>query len=256
MGKVWAGYLRFRSHKLEILKYFSPLRAINEKARNAGQSAPLFRRQGVYHHYVLRKHDLFRARWVSFFYVIMSAQLVRRYIDYLVLIVLIRDTLYRSWFGNGSPIQTRLSGETAIKKKKRKKVWYQHPNKKPPLQRQQWHLIPLPTKAGRWQIVWQGSRLCSRDRKICCYGDALSTIFLLAFVPCFLLFVFVFLFFSYFSPASRYVYLTSCPFVCATAICYSQQVRIFLVRVLFACVICTLPHLGIILFFIRLVFFS
>ena len=36
------------------------------------------------------------------------------------------------------------------------------------------------------------SRLCSRDGKICCYRDALSTIFLLAFVPCFLLFVFLF----------------------------------------------------------------
>ena len=43
------------------------------------------------------------------------------------------------------------------------------------------------------------SRLCSRDGKICRFGDALSTICLLAFVPCFLLFVdlfFLSLFFS------------------------------------------------------------
>ena len=51
------------------------------------------------------------------------------------------------------------------------------------------------------------SRLCSRDGDICCYGDALSTVFLLAFVPCFL-FPFVF---SYFFPASRYVYLLRIP---------------------------------------------
>ena len=49
------------------------------------------------------------------------------------------------------------------------------------------------------------SRLCSRDGKICRYGDALSTIFLLAFVPRFLLFVFRFS--SLFFPASGYIYL-------------------------------------------------
>ena len=41
------------------------------------------------------------------------------------------------------------------------------------------------------------SRLCSRDGKICCYGDALSMIFLLAFVSCFLFFVFRFSFLSF-----------------------------------------------------------
>ena len=56
------------------------------------------------------------------------------------------------------------------------------------------------------------SRLSSRDGKICCYGDALSTIFLLACF-CALLptvrfsFSFLFLFF----PASRYVYLFRVP---------------------------------------------
>ena len=58
------------------------------------------------------------------------------------------------------------------------------------------------------------SRLCSRDGKICCYGDALSTIFLLAFLclACYFSF-FVFLFFLslYFFPASRYVYLLRVP---------------------------------------------
>ena len=45
------------------------------------------------------------------------------------------------------------------------------------------------------------SRLCSRDGsrdgKICCYGNATSTIFLLALVPCFLLSVFRFSFLSF-----------------------------------------------------------
>ena len=54
------------------------------------------------------------------------------------------------------------------------------------------------------------SRLCSRDGKICCYGDALSTIFLLYFLLClasyFSFFVFLFILFLFF-PASRYVYL-------------------------------------------------
>ena len=70
------------------------------------------------------------------------------------------------------------------------------------------------------------SRLSSRDGKICCYGDALSMIFLLA---CFgaLLPTFRFSFcFSYFFPASRHVLSFSCPFVCAADICYSQRVRI------------------------------
>ena len=50
--------------------------------------------------------------------------------------------------------------------------------------------------------------VASRDGKICCDGDALSTIFLFAaFVPCSLLFVFRFssLTFIFIFPASRYV---------------------------------------------------
>ena len=42
------------------------------------------------------------------------------------------------------------------------------------------------------------SRLCNRDAKTCCYGDALSTIFLLLAFAVFLFFFF---------PASRYGYL-------------------------------------------------
>ena len=68
------------------------------------------------------------------------------------------------------------------------------------------------------------SRLCSRDGKICCYGDALSTTFLLAFVPCFLFFVFLFFLFIFFS-CIPVCLSSSCSFVCA-AICCSQQVRI------------------------------
>ena len=71
------------------------------------------------------------------------------------------------------------------------------------------------------------------------------------FVPCLLLFVFRFFFFLFFFPASRCL-SSSCPFVCAAAICYSQQVlrsTYFIMRVLSACVICTLTHLGILLFF-------
>ena len=92
------------------------------------------------------------------------------------------------------------------------------------------------------------SRLCSRDGKTCCYGDALSMIFLLAFVPCFLLFVFRFSFLSlFFFRASRYVYLLRVP-LCSSHLLLPASTY-FIVRVLSACVICTLPHLGILLFF-------
>ena len=59
-------------------------------------------------------------------------------------------------------------------------------------------------------VVRSPSRLCSTDGKICCYGDALSTIFFLACF-CALLpnfrFRFSFLPFHIFSLASRYVCL-------------------------------------------------
>ena len=101
------------------------------------------------------------------------------------------------------------------------------------------------------------SRLCSRDGKISCYGDALSTIFLLAIVPCFLLFVFRFSFLSFlfFFPASRYVYLLRVPSsVQQPSATLSKYV--FYSTFLSACVICTLPHLGILLFYYSSSFFS
>ena len=78
------------------------------------------------------------------------------------------------------------------------------------------------------------SPLCSRDGKICCYGDALSTIVLLSclasyFSCCFL---------SFLTLSFIPVCLSSpCSSVCG----YSQHVRTyFIVRVLSACAICFL----------------
>ena len=76
---------------------------------------------------------------------------------------------------------------------------------------------------------------------------------LLAFVPYLLLFLFRFSFFSYFFPASRYVYLLCVPSSVQQSLLLSASTY-FVVRVLSACVICTLPHLGILMFFIHLVF--
>ena len=99
------------------------------------------------------------------------------------------------------------------------------------------------------------SRLCSRDGEICCYGDALSTILLLAFVPCFLLFVFRFSFLLIFFPhPGKFIFFVSLR-LCSSHLLLSASTH-FIVRVLSACcVTCTLPHLGILLFFIRSVFF-
>ena len=100
------------------------------------------------------------------------------------------------------------------------------------------------------------SRLCSRDGKICCYGDALSTIFLLAFVPCFLLFVFRFSFLSFlifFLHPGMFIFFVSLR-LCSNHLLLSAS-TCFIVRVLSACVICTLTHLGILLFYIRVTFF-
>ena len=93
------------------------------------------------------------------------------------------------------------------------------------------------------------SRLCSRDGKICCYETPwVRFSCLLAFVPCFLLFVlrFSFLLFFFLHPG---MFIFSCPFVCAAAICYSQVRILYIVPVLSACVIWTLPRLRILLFF-------
>ena len=94
------------------------------------------------------------------------------------------------------------------------------------------------------------SRLCSRDGKICVYGDALSTVFLKA---CFcallptLRFSFCFLFFfSFILHPGMFIFFVSLR-LCSSHLLLSEY---FLFRVLCACVICALPHLGILLFFL------
>ena len=83
------------------------------------------------------------------------------------------------------------------------------------------------------------SRLCSRDGKICCYGDALSTIFLLAcFGSCFLIFV---LRFSLLSFLNFFLHPGMCIFFVSLRLCSSHLLLsastqfILVVRVLFAC---------------------
>ena len=96
-------------------------------------------------------------------------------------------------------------------------------------------------------------RLCSRDGKICCY--ALRTIFLLACF-CALLPTFRFSFLSFlFFPLhpGTFIFFLSLR-RCSSHLLLSASTY-FIVRVLSACAICTLPHIAILLFFIRLVFF-
>ena len=84
------------------------------------------------------------------------------------------------------------------------------------------------------------SRLCSRDGKICCNGDALSMTFLLAFVPCFLLFVFRFSFHFFifiFLHPGVFTLFVSLP-LCSSHLLLSASTY-FIVRVISACVICT-----------------
>ena len=99
-------------------------------------------------------------------------------------------------------------------------------------------------------------RLCSRDGNICWYGDALSAIFLLA---CFCVLLldfrcsFSFLcFLSFFLYPGMFIFFVSLR-LCSSHLLLSASTY-FTVRVLSDYVICTLLHLGILLFFIR--FFS
>ena len=55
------------------------------------------------------------------------------------------------------------------------------------------------------------SRLCRIDGKICCDGDALSTIFLACLLLCLASYFSFFVFLSYFFRASGYVYLLRVP---------------------------------------------
>ena len=95
------------------------------------------------------------------------------------------------------------------------------------------------------------SRLCSRDGTTCSYKDALGTIVLLACV-CALLpnvrFSFFFSFFSYYH--GMFIFFVSLC-LCSSHLLLSASTY-FMVRVLSACVICTLPLIGILFFFIRL----
>ena len=93
------------------------------------------------------------------------------------------------------------------------------------------------------------SRLCSRDGKISCYGDALNTISLFAGL-CGLLPTFRFAF--YFSCPIFFMHPGMCIFFVSLRLCNSHLLlsasTYFIVRFLSPCVICTPPHLGILLF--------
>ena len=98
------------------------------------------------------------------------------------------------------------------------------------------------------------SRRCSRDGKICFYGDALSTIFLLLCLASY----FSFSFLSFLLLSSQYVYSLGAPSSVeqppATLSEYFESMYV-IVRILSACVICIPPDLEFFLFFVRLVFF-
>ena len=102
--------------------------------------------------------------------------------------------------------------------------------------------------------MWQGPRLgfVAETGKICCYGDALSRIFSLACF-CALLPSFRFSFLSYFFlHPGMFLFFVSLR-LCGSHLLLSASTY-FIVRALSACVICTLPHLGIILFFYSSIF--
>ena len=92
------------------------------------------------------------------------------------------------------------------------------------------------------------SRLCSRDGKIFCYGDTLSTIFLLLCRASYFSFFVFFSFFSFLFPLHPGMFIFVSLRLCSSHLLLSASTY-FIVRVLSACVICTLPHLGILLFF-------
>ena len=72
---------------------------------------------------------------------------------------------------------------------------------------------------------------------------------LLAFVPCFLIFVFRFCsFFYYYFSCIPVCFIFVSLRLCSSNLLLSESTY-FIVRVLSACVICTLTHLGILLFF-------
>ena len=111
-------------------------------------------------------------------------------------------------------------------------------------QRQQWHLIPSDVDESRKKmadsVTRSPARLCSIETGSFVTMDALSTIFLHFFVPCFLLFLF--------SPSfALHVSLLRVPSSVQQPSATLRQV----VRVLSSCNSCILPHLGISLFLLR-----
>ena len=100
-------------------------------------------------------------------------------------------------------------------------------------------------------MVWQGPRLgfvAERGRLVAM--ETLEYDFLVCLLLCLAsYFSFFVLLFFFFFPASRYVYLLRVPWSVQQP---SATLRkyVLIVRVLAACVICTLPHLGVLLFFL------
>ena len=99
------------------------------------------------------------------------------------------------------------------------------------------------------------SRLCSRDGKICCYGDVLSTIFSLALcLASYFSFSFSFSSFLVFFSLHHGMFIFASLRLCSSHLLLSASTY-FIIRVLSVCVICSLPHLRILWLFIRLLFF-
>ena len=102
------------------------------------------------------------------------------------------------------------------------------------------------------------SRLCSRDGKICCYGDALSTIYcLLAFVPCFLFFLSRFSllpFLIFFLHLGMFIFVSL--LMCSRHLLLSASTY-FILRVLSACLchLCPTPFRNSFVFYSFSVFF-
>ena len=99
-------------------------------------------------------------------------------------------------------------------------------------------------------MVWQGPRLgfvAETGRFVAVETLWVRFSCLLAFVPCFLLLVFRFSLLCFFSlHPGMFIFFMSLR-LCSSHLLLSSSTY-FIVRVLPACVICTLPHLGIVLF--------
>ena len=121
-------------------------------------------------------------------------------------------------------------------------------------------MISLPTRAGRWQMVWQGlRRLLIRDGRLLLWRR-LEYDFLACFCALLPIFRFSFLLFFSLHPG-MFIFFVSLR-LCSSHLLLSATTY-FIVRVHSACVICTQPHLGILFlyssinsFFFRSSYFS